>query len=573
MQHKTFRGLALSVLVILGTAGCQDLVVENLNDPDRFRANSDPAALEGLGAGAFSTYFATMHATNVTALFPHMATEMTSTTNVGGFFGESQIPRPPHANPVTAPALSTTGAREHWAALLRVVALADDVLRLTDPGLATPLRIIIDGVDHTPRSRAFGKLMQGMAWGAMANVYDQVIVVKPDEEIPQNPTDAIVPADEALAIAIASIDEAIAIAQANDFVIPGVNSAGGGEGRWFGSPDDISTARFIQIANTVVARLLVTHARTPAERELVNWNEVLARTNAGLQSEDLTQQLSTTNFSLMLGIHQNDATSQGGCTTCSRWDNRLIGHGDISGEYQTWIALDPQDQGRIFIVSPDRRLQGPEGNTALGSYTRHTNTLGAHPVGRPSYYHSRYQWRRHAHSVGIFEGIGLASTGRNQGLARLVTADENTLYAAEAHLMLGNAAQARDLINVTRTRPQIIPPSTTPVPNLPPVTLQGAPNSAPGLNDCVPKTDAGQCGDLLVALWYERMIELAGIEATRGWRDNRGFGLMQDQSWLQLPIPGNELDQLGLPLYTFGGPGGESSAVYAPVGSGWSGNP
>ena len=30
-------------------------------------------------------------------------------------------------------------------------------------------------------------------------------------------------------------------------------------------------------------------------------------------------------------------------------------------------------------------------------------------------------------------------------------------------------------------------------------------------------------------------------------------------------MPGNELEVLGLPTYTFGGVGGESSAVYAPV--------
>jgi hypothetical protein len=185
------------------------------------------------------------------------------------------------------------------------------------------------------------------------------------------------------------------------------------------------------------------------------------------------------------------------------------------------------------------------------------------------YFRSNYQWRRHAHELGL---TGNRDRGQDEGVIHFSSVDENRLYRAEALLRTGNAAGARDLINVTRMRQQTLLPNTV-VNGLPAATVQGAPHSAPGQNNCVPRTDAGQCGDLLVTLMWERMIELAGQEAIRGYLDSRGFGMLPTDSFQELPVPANEADQLEMEFNTFGGPGGESSAVYAPAGSGWSGNP
>jgi hypothetical protein len=91
---------------------------------------------------------------------------------------------------------------------------------------------------------------------------------------------------------------------------------------------------------------------------------------------------------------------------------------------------------------------------------------------------------------------------------------------------------------------------------LPPVTLDGPPDVA----GCVPRKLNGQCGSLWDALRYERGIELLGMSGVIRFFDMRGWQGLAENSITQLPIPGRELGTLRLPNYTFGGPGGESSA-------------
>ncbi len=568
MTLKNLKGLAVGAL-LFSAVGCQDLDIVNVNDPDRFRALADPLALQSLVAGAFNDWFAAQHGSSRANLFMNMATEMTSSTNLAGFFTEGIEPRVAHANLVNIPAaVGVSGPRDHWRDMLGVLSLADDLLRATDPDSDESIRLIIDGVDQTARGRAFARMMQGMAWGVMANLYDQVLVIPVEEEIPTDIPGAIeklVSSEEALAASLAALEEAKSIATANQISIP--NRSNAGTGLWFMSPDEITTAKFVQLANTLAARFIVLNARTPAERAAVDWNLVRSYTQNGLQS-DLEVTLETARTSTLFSAAQDEV---GGCTSCYRWDNLLIGHGDISGNYQEWLAAPLADKTWFEITTPDRRLTGPT-PTSNGSYTRFlpvATNPGCCLASRPAYFRSHYQWRRHAHDLGL---TGNRDHGNNQGVARIATVDENRLYEAEAEFYLGNLPAARDLINVTRTRTRVMVDGST-APGLPPATIQGAPHSAPGADDCVPRTDAAECGDLHVALWWERMIENAGIDAIRGYLDSRAFGLTRDYTYIELPIPANELDQLGIPLYTFGGQGGESAAVYAPVGNGWSGNP
>jgi hypothetical protein len=78
--------------------------------------------------------------------------------------------------------------------------------------------------------------------------------------------------------------------------------------------------------------------------------------------------------------------------------------------------------------------------------------------------------------------------------------------------------------------------------------------------DCVPRTKTGACGSLWDALIYERSIESAGADALRAWYDNRGSGLLQPGTTIHMPIPGRYLVSLGIPIYSFGGVGGQGAA-------------
>ena len=59
---------------------------------------------------------------------------------------------------------------------------------------------------------------------------------------------------------------------------------------------------------------------------------------------------------------------------------------------------------------------------------------------------------------------------------------------------------------------------------------------------------------------YEREVELMGVDPLRTWADRRGFGTLPKGTVLHMPIPARYLVSMGLPLYTFGGVGGEGAA-------------
>jgi hypothetical protein len=63
----------------------------------------------------------------------------------------------------------------------------------------------------------------------------------------------------------------------------------------------------------------------------------------------------------------------------------------------------------------------------------------------------------------------------------------------------------------------------------------------------------GGCGSLWDALVYEKNLEMAGVEGALLWWDARGWGTLQEGTPMHFPVPGEELENLGLPNYTFGG--------------------
>lgn len=128
----------------------------------------------------------------------------------------------------------------------------------------------------------------------------------------------------------------------------------------------------------------------------------------------------------------------------------------------------------------------------------------------------------------------------------IVTVAEMDLLRAEGLIRLGRAAEAADLINKTRVANG----------NLPPVTVDGVPGTAPA---CVPRKLNGECGSLWHALRYEKRIEGIGVDATASFADARGWGILVVNTPVHFPIPGNQLQLLQEPPYTTGGGHGGSA--------------
>jgi hypothetical protein len=306
------------------------------------------------------------------------------------------------------------------------------------------------------------------------------------------------------------------------------------------------------LANTMAARFLVLNARTPEERAQVDWARVLGYTANGLTTDFAVSLGVSTRSTLLFSSAQALIVVSSTTLCCYRIDYRAIGPADTTGAYQAWLAADVNERQPFLIRTPDRRITGSTA-TSSGGYVRYRSNHNGFNESEGTYRRSNYQWGRHA----LRNNQSTFGSGYQVGVAYLATVDENRLLRAEALLRTGDPQGAADLINVTRTRSH----TASGAPNLPPVTAAGV--TASGA--CVPRTDEGQCGSLMTALRYERVVELLNIDALFGYADARGFGTLPDGTFLHQPIPGNELDLLQLPNYSFGGIGTPFGAMYDPA--------
>lgn len=544
MKNLRTGTLVLAVIAVTTTA-CQDLEVTNLNLPDTERALSTPDAVQVVIESAFSIWWARMHNDSyIYNYFPEIADEFTRTTVYNGV-QPSFEPRLPLNNDPEAP--SVWIPRSSWDGFPSGVANANDGIRIIQNGM----RIVVadnegdEATDQTDRAMAFGRIWQGINLGYLALVQDQGAPADENTVIDDPTTwerEALTPYTEIMPIAIGMIEEGIRIAEQGD--------------RWTLKPSFIhqqtyDNEQMIKFANTMIARLLIYNARTPEERAAVNWQKVLQHTERGLDFD----------FGPILESGYLTSTGWGqrvfrllNNTQMFRVDPRILGMADVSGGYQQWLAASRDERAMWEVESPDRRVQGPGGVGTDGAYLR-LDTDITQP-DRGIYNQSFHSWWRRPNVEGL--------SSWTSGFMPIATADENLLYRAEAYLRTGQLELAADLINQTRTRGVVIG-GTTIESNLPPVTAAGVPQA----DDCVPRINfgaapLGQCGSLEDALFYERTLELMGLDPFRAWMDYRGFGFLQAGTPTQMPVPGRYLVSLGLPLYTFGGVGGEGSAVGPP---------
>jgi hypothetical protein len=548
MNQLTRKTLVLAALVGT-TAACQDLEVTNLNLPDTERALSSPDAVQAVIESSFTIWWGRMHnAGDSYNYYPELADELTRTWQVRGVQSGFE-PRLPLNNDPEAP--SVWLPRTSWDGFASGTANNNDAIRVIQNGL----RIVVADAegeevsDQTDRALVFARVWQGINLGYLALVHDQAAPAD-ETTVIADPVawerDNLTPWDQIIPMAVGHLEKAI-------------DRATTGE-QWTLSPSFINQQGYnnqemIEFAHTMIARLMVYSARTPEQRAAVDWDKVRFHAERGLTFDfgPVLQSGVITSTGFGQRAHGGWASTN---TAFFRVDPRIIGMTDVSGGYQEWLALSRDERDSWEIDSPDRRVQGPAGPGDLGAYIRPgaSNII----VDRGTYNRSLYAlWRR---------SNDPAVVGRqwDNSMMPIATADENRLYLAEAHLRLGNLAQAASLLNETRTRSVTIAGQTV-AQGLPPLTASGVPQSA----DCVPRANfgmapAGQCGTLEDALFYERAIELMGLDPYRAWMDYRGFGFLQAGTQYHMPVPGRYLVSIGLPVYSFGGVGGDGAAVGPP---------
>jgi hypothetical protein len=515
-KHKRAT-VAVAAVGALALTACQDLLVENQNQPDRHRALTQPDAVEALVSSAYPRFHSRFFV-GTAGYFPlsHAGDEWTSTITNNDTQIMSQIPRVPfNNNPVVG---SHAVANLFWSDMYEVFANASDALVMINNGM----RIMTGDpvVDNTHRTRVVARLAQGMSMGYLGLLFDRAFVI--DETTPvefiERPVGnlELQQPDAAVAKAVELLMKGVQLVQQDaSFVVPA---------DFLYSPTDLTPQDLVERMHGYAARFLVLNARSPEERATrVNWSAVLD--HASRVTRDVQIALGT---GARVSNYMRYASAPTG--TRSHTHIRLYGPADVSGAYQAWLQTPPEQRERFLMVTPDRRITG-ETPTTNGLYFRYmaANNIGA---TQGNYRQSFYQWFRRGNNW-------------NTGTAVLMTVDEMRLYMAEAHYHLGNRAMAAQLINVTRVGNG----------QLPPVTADGIPAS----EDCVPRTVTGACGSLLDALAHERMMETSYLDPTRTWLDRRGFGTLESGQFIHLPIPAAQLEILGMPIYTFGG-AGEGSA-------------
>lgn len=501
---KAIRTLALLATIAV-SGSCMDLDVENINDPDAERALAEPGDVEALLATGFYRWInGTMK--DPAAAWSVQANEITSSWGNFGMQNAGTLPRGPYDNSPTASYPSVNS--NPWGNLYEGLSNVADGLAAIENGMRFEDE---DGNDNTERAVVFAKFVQGVIHGWLASFYDRAIIF--DEEVLTNLENEVPqpqPYDVVMERAIQYLEEAIALAEASaPFTLPSEGTP------WIlGNP--LTNEELAQWAHSFAARYLVNVARTPAERQAVDWNRVLHHLDRGV-----TEAVGPVGpQDPILWWHRPSERPD----SWVRAAYDLVGPADTSGNYQEWLATDPLERKTFLIHTADRRITGPDGPESDGKYVQFAGLSNLFPTDRGQYFQSAYFYSRFSHRVAP-EGWDV--------MKPLFLPLQQEHMRAEAYLRLGtNREAAIDIINIGRVQNGELPPLPYDVSD----------------------------DELWRVFAYEKAIEQAVTMASQNWFDRRAFGTMICGTNLHYPIPGSELETMLIPSYTFGGTG-EGAAV------------
>jgi starch-binding outer membrane protein, SusD/RagB family len=538
-------------IAALCLAGCDTLGIQNPNAPDSHRALSDPGTVQSIAIGAMRTWYLTSQGGLGEDQYPtltlgvmarsHVAAwnnfnirfytgctngnwDVYTTATNGTCSTESEGNIYPRVewqnNPASA---QRTQIEAYWFGYYSALSSANDVVK----AIRVNHTLITDS-GTTKMVETMGVLVQGLALGSIALNYDQGFVVSYLTDLS---TIKMSPAKDLRDTALARLDEAIALANANTFPVPTA---------FFGGPaQGYDNVKIVKIANTMAARLLAYFPRNAAQNAdvsaggLVDWTRVAGYASKGISTGAAFDWL----------FHQDGC--QAWCDFLKVWSNDITTmrvHSRVSH------LLDPVTQSDPWNISfnsapnsADKRL----GNGTFRGDTSYASLISANPdktgaggfdyvwsFDQEAQRHDRGAW--HQSAIGQIRYDSLATCGDNpEGLttgvgdAPAVLAAENDLIWAEALLRkpAPSPAAAAPLINWTRVGPDRL----------------GRPRG--GL--------AAATGTLQ-EVQYEQDVELLGSNGAPFYNQRR-IDKLEPLTPREMPVPAKELGVDQLALYTCGG--------------------
>ena len=523
-----------SLLIIAAACRSEDLTVANLSNPDVARVFATPASIEATIASGYQTIH---NAIANQSLWPEtqmIGLETYSSLNNFNMGLRVAQPRAPIANVIGAPSVFGMFSDLSKQARLMVNAL-DAHAKLVKDGntLGSPARDL--------RARAFGWFIGGASLGWLAMIYDSAGVVNTGM-----PSDSIPPlsvAADVMKAAIVMFDSALVYATdaataSDGFPLPNTWISGNG----------VTADQFRRFVRSYRARFRAGVARTPAQRNAVDWAKILEDTEAGITADVLVQVGNNNGWSLG-DLSQIYVDPGWGMMSMMYW-----GMADVSGAYRTFISTPlAQRDGMFLVITPDKRW--PAGATRAAqqaSSVQPTSTASKPYISNRtvadvpgdgwgiSYYDFyRYKYIRNAQNAGLYPEF---------------MKSENDLLGAEAMLRAGNIAGAAAKIDITRVANGGLPALTG--------VITSATQVVPGGATCVPQVPSGtnvSCGTILEALKYEKRMETAYSSFGRWWIDSRGWGDLIEASALEYPVPYQEMQSRQKSSYNLGGGFGSSA--------------
>lgn len=489
-------GLLVVALAIV-LSSCEDLEVENLNNLDSRAVYADATSLPSVIDGAFLTWWQGIQLSSPNMPVSVAAQTLSSSWGNWGMQDLGTIPRAPIQNTVTYNnrAFMTTP----WYRLNNALAQSNEVLRVLNDTFEGSIQDD-NGNDITDQTVANAKLLQGLSLGWLGLIFDQAFIA-----------DETLAADELAALELSSYDQVIEAAvtkleeAANIFAANPATSHTAINGLNY---DNVEAAEF---ARAYAAKFLAYKARTGAENASNDWARILTLANGGPNAD-----ISPVGDGVF-------------------WWTRIL----IQGQFPLWSRVSQRVINMMEGGSGGATSEDPNHPTAPYPWPNGTSSLPeiTNPVdqritdyyqynsgvqfqsSRGYYFFSSYNFYKYPGYLAAFLGP----------MPHLTLAEQNMIKAEALIRTGGDKNQAATYINGTRV------------------------NNG-GL---APVSGADSDDVLLDAIYYERLVEFSWDGALNGWfhrrmSPNDKFQL-QPGTPRQMPVPAQELEILGLDVYTFGG--------------------
>lgn len=514
---KNFVPLVLAVLVALG--GCEDLAVENQNNPDRERALTQPGDIETLIQGTFRTYYYSQENFEPSFALSVAADEQSSSWGNFGMQDMGSEPREPYNND---PSYTYSDVAEvPFTNSYSAVSAALDGIAVIEDGM------IIGDEAQTQRAKAFAEMVAGLAHANVAVNFDQGFVVDnvPEVEGTFDPDDAPFEIVDYQTVwedgALPFLNSAISTAENSTF-----SSIPSG---WMGATE-FSREEFIAIVKMYRAHYRAAMARNPQERQSVAWQQVIDDIDEGYtEVTDEVFKINDPQENWFSGFRY-----YGKDFIWTRADYKTVGPADESGNYQDWLDSDLSERFPFDITTDDRRITGdgdeetPQ-EEAEGKYFYYAGA-SFFPSDRGIYHYSNYAYSRNDDTRYNYAG------GNEKWI---ITPETMRLLKAEALLHLdpvGNKNEVVDLINESRVQIGELEPAL-------PIDDTGSMSDPQNPN----RNDGATVWSMLK---HEKRMESFATISGLAFYDKRGWGDLVTGTPFHLPIPGSELQLLEEAIYT-----------------------